>query len=191
VRAALVDAGLELARSGGPDAVVLREVTRMVGVVPNAAYRHFADRDAFLSAVRDAAVAQLAQRMAAGMSRVRARRGTPSGARRRMRAVGQAYLDFARAEPGLFDTAFASTDNHPPSTGASTLRPLDYVRVALDELVEAGLLDPSRRPDIEYPTWATVHGLAVLLRGPLRSLSDRQKLHLEAQTLAFISASLS
>ena len=53
VRSALVEAGLELARSGGPDAVVLREVTRMVGVVPNAAYRHFADRDALLAAVRE------------------------------------------------------------------------------------------------------------------------------------------
>src|SRR5579859_6061141 len=73
VRAALIEAGLELARAGGPDAVVLREVTRMVGVVPNAAYRHFADRDAFLAAVRDAAVGQLAQRMAAGMRRVCAR----------------------------------------------------------------------------------------------------------------------
>src|SRR6516225_10470040 len=126
VRAALVEAGLELARSGGPDAVVLREVTRMVGVVPNAAYRHFADRDAFLAAVRDAAVGQLAQRMADGTSRVRARRGTPSGAQRRMRAVGQAYLEFARTEPGLFDTAFAATDHLAPGAGNDTQKPLDY-----------------------------------------------------------------
>ncbi len=76
VRAALVEVGLELARSGGPDSVVLREVTRMVGVVPNAAYRHFPDRDALLAAVRDAALRQLAQRMAQGVRRGRARRGT-------------------------------------------------------------------------------------------------------------------
>ena len=76
VRAAPVEAGLELARSGGPDAVVLREVTRMVGVVPNAAYRHFPDRDALLAAVRDAELRQLAQRMAQGVRRGRARRGT-------------------------------------------------------------------------------------------------------------------
>jgi AcrR family transcriptional regulator len=181
---------MELARYGGPDAVVLREVTRMVGVVPNAAYRHFADRDAFLAAVRDAAVGQLAQRMADGMSRVRARRGTPSGAQRRMRAVGQAYLEFARTEPGLFDTAFAATDHLAPGAGNDTQKPLDYVKSGLDELVEAGLLDPARRPNLEYPTWAAVHGIAVLLRGPLRSLSDREKLQLEAQTLAFIGAAL-
>src|SRR3954452_22228838 len=90
VRSALVAAGLELARSGGPDAVVLREVTRRVGVVPNAAYRHFADREALLAAVRDEAVEELAARMAARMSRVRAGPHTPTGARRRLQAVGQA-----------------------------------------------------------------------------------------------------
>jgi AcrR family transcriptional regulator len=191
VRAALVQAGLELARSGGPDAVVLRETTRMVGVVPNAAYRHFADRDAFLAAVRDAAMGQLAQRMADGMSRVRARHGTPAGAQRRMRAVGQAYLQFARTEPGLFDTAFALTEHPALAAGDTAPRPLDYVRSALDELVEAGILESARRPNLEYPTWASVHGLAVLLRGPLRSLSDREKTQLEAQTLGFIGDSLS
>ena len=163
----------------------------MVGVVPNAAYRHFADRDAFLAAVRDAAVGRLAQRMADGMSRVRARRGTPSGAQRRLRAVGQAYLEFARTEPGLFDTAFKATEDHQPTADNAKLRPLDYLKSALDELVEAGLMEPARRPNIEYPTWSTVHGLAVLLRGPLRSLSEREKMYLEARTLAFIAASLS
>ena len=190
VRSALVEAGLELARSGGPDAVVLREVTRMVGVVPNAAYRHFADRDALLAAVRDAAVKHLAQRMADGMSQVRAGPRTPIGARLRLRAVGKAYLGFARAEPGLFDTAFTATDRHAPSAGSDELRPLDHLRAALDGLVGAGLLDPDRRPNIEYPTWATVHGLAVLFRGPLHSLPDREKTRVEAQTLAFIEASV-
>src|SRR5918995_4571610 len=112
VRAALIAAGVELARSGGPDAVVLREVTRMVGVVPNAAYRHFAHRDALLAAVRDEALRELAGHMADGMSRVRPGPHTPTGAQLRLRAVGQAYLEFARTEPGLFDTAFA-VPNHP------------------------------------------------------------------------------
>ena len=52
---ALVAAGTELAREGGPSAVVLREVTRRTGVTPNAAYRHFADKRALLHAVSMAA----------------------------------------------------------------------------------------------------------------------------------------
>jgi AcrR family transcriptional regulator len=189
VRAALIEAGLELARSGGPEAVVLRETTRMVGVVPNAAYRHFADRDELLAAVRAAAVAELARRMADGISQIRAGPHTPTGARLRVTAVGTAYLQFARTEPGLFDTAFADTDHPSPGAGDQP-QPLQYLQAALDGLVDAGLLEPARRPNIEYPTWATVHGLAVLLRGPLRGLSDREKTRLEAETLAFIGASL-
>jgi AcrR family transcriptional regulator len=191
VRAALVAAGLELARSGGPDAVVLREVTRMVGVVPNTAYRHFADRDALLAAVRAEAVRKLGQRMADGMSRVRAGPRTPTGARLRLRAVGSAYLEFARTEPGLFDTAFTAPDNHLPGQVTEEPTPLDHLRSALDNLVEAGILAPDRRPDIEYPIWANVHGLAVLLRGPLGSLTEREKSDLEAQGLAFIGAAVS
>jgi AcrR family transcriptional regulator len=189
VRASLVDAGLELARFGGPDAVVLREVTRMVGVVPNTAYRHFADRDALLAAVRDAALGELAQRMADGMSRVRAGPHTPTGARLRLGAVGRAYLEFARTEPGLFDTAFTATE-HPPAAADGEPRPFGHLQAALDDLVAAGLLDPRRRPEVEYPTWATVHGLAVLFRGPLRSLSDREKTRIERQAGGFIEAAI-
>jgi AcrR family transcriptional regulator len=190
VRSALVAAGLELARSGGPDAVVLREVTRTVGVVPNAAYRHFSDRDALLAAVRDEAVKELADRMAARMSRVRAGPDTPTGARLRLRAVGEAYLEFARTEPGLFDTAFAAPD-HPAGEEADERTPRAHLQAALDNLVRAGVLAADRRPDIEFPIWAGVHGLAVLLRGPLGSLPDREKARLETQMLAFIGAAVS
>ena len=186
VRSALVEAGLELARSGGPDAVVLREVTRMVGVVPNTAYRHFADRDALLAAVRDEAVRELAGRMADGMNEVRAGPHTPTGARLRLRAVGHAYLEFARTEPGLFDTAFVLPD-HPG--GPET--PLALLQAGLDNLVSAGILGSARRPHIEYPIWAGVHGLAVLLRGPLRSLPERDRMRLEEQMLAFVGAAVS
>jgi AcrR family transcriptional regulator len=190
VRSALVAAALELARSGGPDAVVLREVTRTVGVVPNAAYRHFSDRDALLAAVRDEAVKELADRMAEGMSRVRAGPDTPTGARLRLRAVGEAYLEFARTEPGLFDAAFAATD-HPAGEGADGRTPLELLQAALDNLVTAGILAADRRPNIEFPIWAGVHGLAVLLRGPLGSLPEREKARLETQMLAFIGAAVS
>src|SRR6185437_15459282 len=77
VRDGLVSAGLELARSGGPDAVVLREATRIVGVVPNAAYRHFADRNALLAAVCAAAMRDLGDQMATGVPTSRAHTAIP------------------------------------------------------------------------------------------------------------------
>src|SRR5260370_9486741 len=111
-RDGLVAAGVALAGAGGPDAVVLREATGIVGVVPNAAYRHFADRDELLAAVSTAAMRELAARMAAGTGRVRGKYGDPAAARRRLRAIGRAYLEFARQEPGLFATAFALPHQH-------------------------------------------------------------------------------
>ena len=162
----------------------------MVGVVPNAAYRHFADRDELLAAVRAEAVAELARRMADGLGRVRAGAHTPTGARLRLTAVGKAYLDFTGTEPGLFDTALPDTDH--PSPGATDQpQPLEYLQAALDDLVQAGLLQPTLRPNIEYPTRATVHGLAVLLRGPLRSLSDHVKTRLEAPLRARLGSASS
>ncbi|HKA02893.1 MAG TPA: TetR/AcrR family transcriptional regulator, partial [Acidimicrobiales bacterium] len=173
VRQGLVAAGLELARKGGPDAVVLREATRMVGVVPNAAYRHFADRDELLAAVCVAAMNELGARMAAGVARVRGKYGDAAAARRRLRAIGTAYLEFARDEPGLFATAFALPQPHDygPADGVTgqDRSPLGQLRGALDELVAAGVLDPRRREGIEFPVWSAVHGTAVLAgQSPLR-----------------------
>ena len=195
VRDGLVAAGLELARTGGPDAVVLREATRMVGVVPNAAYRHFADRDELLAEVCSAAMRELAGRMAAGVARVRGPYGHPAAARGRLHAIGTAYLEFAREEPGLFATAFAVPQQHAygaPDGGTGAERtPLGHLRAALDELVEAGILSRRRREGLEYPIWSAVHGLAVLAGpGPLRDVPGAVRDHLEELTLTFIDQSL-
>jgi AcrR family transcriptional regulator len=192
VRDGLVAAGLELARTGGPDAVVLREATRMVGVVPNAAYRHFADRDELLAAVCAAAMLELADRMAAGVARVRGERGDPDAARLRLRAIGVAYLEFAREEPGLFATAFAVPQQHAygaPDEGTGS--PLGQLRAALDELADAGVLARPRRDGLEYPIWSAVHGLAVLTgAGPLRDVPAAARQRLEELTFAFIEGGL-
>ncbi|HEY3957284.1 MAG TPA: TetR/AcrR family transcriptional regulator [Streptosporangiaceae bacterium] len=195
VRDGLVAAGLELARAGGPEAVVLREAARTVGVVPNAAYRHFAGRDELLAAVCTAAMRELAARMTAGTGRVRGKHGDPAAARRRLRAIGRAYLEFAREEPGLFATAFAVPEQHgyEPSddgTGHDPM-PLDQLRAVLDELADAGVLSRRRRPGIEYPIWSTVHGLAVLTgQGPLRDAPAAAQRHIQEVTRAFIEATL-
>jgi AcrR family transcriptional regulator len=195
VRDGLVAAGLELARTGGPDAVVLREATRTVGVVPNAAYRHFANRDELLSAVCAAAMGELAARMAAGVARVRGRHGDPGAALLRLNAIGTAYLEFAHEEPGWFATAFAVPQNHAygaPDDGTGQDRsPLGQLRAVLDELVDAGVLHRQRRDAIEYPVWSAVHGLAVLTgQGPLRDVPDAARHRLEQLTLSFIGEGL-
>jgi AcrR family transcriptional regulator len=196
VRDGLIAAGLELARNGGPDAVVLREATRIVGVVPNAAYRHFADHDALLTAVCAAAMQELAGRMAKRVASVRGRYADPAAARRRLSAVGASYLEFARDAPGLFATAFSVPQHHdydaPDDDAGPYPAPLSQLRTVLDELVAAHVLDPDRRVGIEYPIWSTVHGLAVLTgQGPLRAVSPTTRRQLEALASTFIGYALS
>jgi AcrR family transcriptional regulator len=177
LRRALLDAGIALARAGGPDAVVLREATRRAGVVPNAAYRHFAGRQALLQAVRAAALAALAVAMEGELARLRPRRRRADFARARLRAIGAGYLGFAQAETGLFRTAFAAGDGAPDAqvegkAGESGLDPFQLLGAALDGLVEAGVLPRARRPGAEYLAWSAVHGLAMLvIDGPLKRLS--------------------
>ena len=167
----------------------------MVGVVPNAAYRHFADRDQLLTAVCAAAMRELATRMAAGVALVPGKHGDAVAARRRLNAIGTAYLGFAWEEPGLFATAFAVPQHHAydaPDGGPGKDRtPLGYLRAALDELVDVGVLRPQRREGIEYPIWSAVHGLAVLAgQGPLREVPESARDHLAELTLIFIEACL-
>jgi AcrR family transcriptional regulator len=196
VRNALIAAGLELARAGGPDAVVLREATRRVGVVPNTAYRHFADRDALLADVCVAAMDELTGRMQRQVAAVPKRRDAQRAAIARLGALGVAYVDFATQETGLFETAFAmprhleyavagnTADGHEPT-------PFQLLSSALDELVTAGVLPAERRPDAEYPVWSSVHGMTVLItQGPLRGMPPQFVRHLTDQLLAFIARGL-
>jgi AcrR family transcriptional regulator len=178
LRNALLEAGIELARDGGPDAVVLREATRRAGVVPNAAYRHFASRDDLLDAVRNAAVARVARAMERELAALGPARPSARHARAMLRAVGAGYLRFARDEAGLFRTAFArrfdpSEPAGPASAGDSGLGPFGLLSSALDRMVAAGALPAARRPGAEFLAWSAVHGLAMLvIEGPLSGVPD-------------------
>ncbi|MEV7028092.1 helix-turn-helix domain-containing protein, partial [Kitasatospora sp. NPDC093558] len=63
LREALIEAGVALARTGGPDAVVLRAASRAAGVSHNAAYRHFADHEDLIAAVGERCMHQLGRLM--------------------------------------------------------------------------------------------------------------------------------
>lgn len=177
--AALVTAGLGLVRAGGPEALGLREATRVAGVSPSAAYRHFADRAALVSAVADQALHQAAGAMQTRMDDDTAAADPADRARGHLRAVGLGYIDFALAEPGLFQLAFQTpgpSGVSPPvandytSPSEQVQHPLVLLITALDELVEVGVLPAARRPNAEWACWSAVHGLSDLAtRGPLHA----------------------
>jgi AcrR family transcriptional regulator len=196
LRRALLEAGIALARAGGPDAVVLREATRRVGVVPNAAYRHFASRQDLLEAVRSAALAGLADAMDAEIAKVRRAKSREEAARATLRAVGAGYLRFAFTETGLFRTAFATPEllgftGDPARKGKSGLDPLETLGSALDELVATGLLPPERRPGAEFLAWSSVHGFAMLvIDGPLHEIPRPDVDGIGARVIAMVEQGL-
>jgi len=177
---ALTVAATQLARDGGPEAVVLREAARKVGVSATAAYRHFAGHGDLIHAVKELAQERLAESMRAELATSEPRTDKADEALRRMRAIGMGYLRFALAEPGLFRTAFCRADknylDHSPeeqAAGMATSPAFQMLGETLDAMVAAGLLPTERRPFAEMHAWSAVHGLAMLmLDGPLNQLPD-------------------
>lgn len=195
LRQALLQAAIELAREQGPDAVVLRETTRRVGVSPNAAYRHFADRDALLGAVCDAAQARLAEWIERRYESIEP--GDPAAvAKAHLRAIGTAYVEFAIEEPGLFRTAFfvpADLERAavPERAGRGGRTPFALLSGALDEFVEAGIMPAHRRPQAEVLAWSSVHGLSLLVTdGPLRMLSRAEADALAQRVIDMVEAGI-
>ena len=184
-----------MARSGGPNAVILREATRQAGVSPNAAYRHFANQAELLDAVRSACFSQLAAAMEDEMKKCHPGRNPQAFARKSLRAVGMGYLGFAMREPGMFRTAFSvSPPVHSPdpaNTASMGLNPFQLLSLALDRMLESGLLSKRARQDAEYLAWSTVHGLALLvLEGPLHQMPHKMVLALGERLVVMVERGL-
>ncbi len=180
---------VELARAGGPDAVVMRDVQRRAGVSNAAAYRHYADRDELLAEVIAYALQRLADTMHEALGAVPAHGERKRRALARLRATGQAYVDFALAEPGLFRTAFAA---HPASREAVDAveavagenHPFQLLQRCVDDLVTTGVIAPRQRAGLDEAAWAAVHGLATLyLDGALSGLQEADKRRITGRLL--------
>jgi AcrR family transcriptional regulator len=184
---ALVQAGTELAREGGPSAIVLREAARRVGVSPNAGYRHFTALPDLVEAVALEALSALARSMEGELAKCRPSGDAGRDAIDRLGAVGRGYVHFALSEPGLFATAFAPrkptahtadalvrpgdqaahSGDEPRGVGDSGLGPVQLLEQALDGMLDAGVLDAADRDTAATNAWGAVHGLSGLLLGPL------------------------
>ncbi|MCI4676035.1 TetR/AcrR family transcriptional regulator [Candidatus Mycolicibacterium alkanivorans] len=189
LRQALLEHGVELARAGGPDAVVLRDVQRMAGVSNSAAYRHYADRHALLAAVQLYGMGRLGDAMLESLAKVPNHGPLADRALARFRATGRAYIEFALTEPGLFRTTFAPSGPHPADeTVDSERHPFQILSRCVDDLVSTGVLTASRRDGVDESAWAAVHGLATLfLDGPLVAADAERKAHLTDRLLDLIA----
>jgi AcrR family transcriptional regulator len=150
LRAACVRAALELLEEGGATALSLRAVARRAGVSPAAPYRHYADREALVSAVAAVGYRDLAKRLAAAHPAP----STPD----QLASVGVAYVQFALEQPALFRMMFGEpcdrdNDERVAATAAVSLYLREIVARCFPR-ADAEALAPA--------VWALVHGLAFL-----------------------------
>ncbi|MFI9374412.1 TetR/AcrR family transcriptional regulator [Streptomyces parvulus] len=160
LRAACLRAARELLEEDGSAALSLRAVARRAGVSATAPYRHYADRDALVSAVAAEGYRELAQHL----TEAHPAPSTPD----ELAAVAVAYVQFALEHPALFRAMFAEPcDPTSEERVAATAAISEYVR----SIVRATF--PGVDADaLSTTVWALVHGLAFLhLDGKLDSSS--------------------
>lgn len=150
LRAACVRAAMELLDERGETALSLRAVARRAGVSPSAPYRHYADREALVSAVAAVGYRQLAERLAAAHP-------SPSTAQQ-LASVATAYVQFALERPALFRIMFGeSCDRDNDERVAATAAVSLYVRAIVERSFPQADADA-----LATAVWALVHGLALL-----------------------------
>jgi AcrR family transcriptional regulator len=150
LRAACLRAAMELLEEDGATALSLRAVARRAGVSPGAPYRHYADRDALISAVAALGYRELAGQLAAAHPAP----ATPDD----LAAVAVAYVDFALARPALFRAMFSEPcDQDSSERVAATTAISEYVATIVRQCFPGADVDA-----LSTAIWALVHGLAFL-----------------------------
>lgn len=174
LKAALVDAAVAILREEGLNALTLRAVAGRVGVSQTAPYRHFVDRRALVAAVAERGFARL---QAAMLERIQA---VEPGTRIGLKQVALAYIQFGVDNPAeyrvMFGPEVAKTDDLPDlrDTGRGVL---GFVAEGIRQLQGAGLIGAGDPWLMASATWATLHGLVMLiLDGQTKGIADVEQL---------------
>ncbi|WP_394827416.1 TetR/AcrR family transcriptional regulator [Pendulispora albinea] len=158
LRRALVDAALALIGEGELGTLSLREVARRAGVTPAAPYHHFRDKTELLAAVAQEGFLALGERMDAAVADIPARSG-----RRRLAAIGRAYIEFARERQAHYRVMFLpemkQTD---PSLGMHAAADAALARLIAAVQAAGPPADDETACRRAVLAWATGHGIVSL-----------------------------
>ncbi len=162
-RRAILDAAREIARREGWDAVTMRRLADEIEYSANFAYRYFVGRDDILLALVRDGFTQLRDEVAAAAqpkpSTGRAAgREAPGDEGAAVRRAGHAYLDFALADPDLYQLMYSLGGVRVPVTDTWTEgQAIGDIFIGL--LAAAG---DARPEEHVLQLWATAHGLIAL-----------------------------
>ncbi|MBL1093222.1 MULTISPECIES: TetR/AcrR family transcriptional regulator [Streptomyces] len=154
--AALTAAAIELLDERGTEQVTVREVARRAGVSPGAPFRHFADRQALLTAVADRILADFERWQLAMVADVGG-----SG----MRAFGLGFVRYAIRYPRRFE--LLKTRVFGASRPAELQQRLSDIERAFADIIvadqKAGLLRPGDPALVGLAGQAIVYGLSQMI----------------------------
>lgn len=155
---ALLEAARGLVAERGPAGFTLTEAAKRVGVTAAAPYRHFADRNELMSELARRGFESFGQKLEQAWDN-----GQPD-ATTAMRRMGEAYLSFARQEPGLYSAMFGNVQAlNTPTSGAAADRALAMIHHACAAVLrQYGVPDAAAR-DLALQVWAYSHGVAQLV----------------------------
>lgn len=160
LREALLEAAAEVLLEQGVERFTLRECARRAGVSHAAPAHHFGDVRGLLSAFATLGF----ERMTALMRARRAAAGPDPGAQ--LRAVGEAYLEFALAQRAHFQLMFRNDrlEQEDPKLQAAAAAAFEQLRATLTDYLRARGCDDVVDLDARLLlAWSVVHGFATLL----------------------------
>ncbi len=153
LKAALIEAALQLVRKKGPRGFTLNEASRTAGVSVSAPYNHFKDKDALLIEIVLLGNHTLEKELRAAVD-------TADAPREKLLAVYLAYVSFAERHPDFFAVMFQSgIDKTPyPEAQAAGTRAFE-VAATLAAQIEAV---QAAAEQLALAIWTMAHGFATL-----------------------------
>ena len=159
LREALIEAALDLIGSKGTGGFTFAEAARHAGVSPAAPYRHYENREALLADVATQGFAAFGEAMGTAQ-------GAPaSNGIDRLKAMGRAYLAFARENPAYYSAMFESGldfSSYPELRKAADTT-FAGLRTAVEGMIST--MPEDKKPPAMMVTlhiWAISHGIASL-----------------------------
>jgi len=155
LKAAMVEAALKLIAKHGPRGFSLSEAARLAGVSVGAPYRHFEDKEALLREIAAQGFVELFERIEA------AAKTSPEDPRKRLVAIGMAYVRFAVERPSHFQVMFDSAIHRRRDPAVDV--PADRSFQLLAETVHeaAAKKDVGSEETLTAAIWALMHGHAM------------------------------
>jgi len=187
LRDALVQAALQEAERGGPEAVSIKALTKKLGVSQPAPYRHFVDREALMQAVTAEAFRQFSAILRESIRK-------PSK-QSKLSRFAQAALAFGLRRNGIYRLMFTSRTMAGAVSGSELRNAAMETFGLLLEAFEAPAIGLFRERQA-LKIWAALHGMITLaeqglLTGQLAHISREELLEeIVEQTKSALAAAI-